>query len=579
MRFLVPVSHPADPAVAAGRRRLRIVAVCFTLAFASVGLRLVDMAVGREQAEEPPRAAGEAGPDARRADIVDRNGELLATNLRVPSVFADPSLMPDIDRGAERLASALVGVDAGELKRRLRAAKRFAWVKHEVSPIEQAAVLGLGIPGVGFRNTEKRVYPRERLAAHVVGFTDLDNQGLAGVEYALQDRLVGGAAAGKKPIALSLDLRVQQIVHDELLSAYTRFRAQGAVSMVYDRVTGEMLSLVSLPDFDPNRVDQATVEGRKNRATGQTYELGSLFKIVSIAMALDTGKVRMGEMFDASTPLRIGRHIIRDDHAKKRALSVPEVFMYSSNIGTAKMVFAAGGAEPLKGFFDRLGLMQRPSLELPELARPQLPRRWADSTTATASFGHSIAVTPLQFVEAVAAISGDGTMVRPTLLKRAPDEHPERSQLVSQKTADALRFLMWLTVEKGTATSARGSGYLLGGKTGTADKVDPVNGGYLHGSVLASFVGVFPIDKPRYVVLVMLDDPRGDAGTHGLRYGGWTAAPVVRDIVARIGPVLGMPPSEPVDEAHFHDRYDTQQRADARPRGKEQRLASVVADP
>lgn len=577
MRFLVPVSHPADPAVAAGRRRLRIVAVCFTLAFASVGLRLVDMAVGREEAEEPPRAAGEAGPDARRADIVDRNGELLATNLRVPSVFADPSLMPDIDRGAERLASALVGVDAGELKRRLRAAKRFAWIKHEVTPIEQAAVLGLGIPGVGFRNTEKRVYPRERLAAHVVGFTDLDNQGLAGVEYALQDRLVGGAAAGKKPVALSLDLRVQQIVHDELLSAYTRFRAQGAVSMVYDRVTGEMLSLVSLPDFDPNRVDQATVEGRKNRATGQTYELGSLFKIVSIAMALDTGKVRMGEMFDASTPLRIGRHTIRDDHAKKRALSVPEVFMYSSNIGTAKMVFAAGGAEPLKGFFDRLGLMQRPSLELPELARPQLPRRWADSTTATASFGHSIAVTPLQFVDAVATIAGDGTRVAPTLLRRQPGERVEARRLVDARTSEDLRWMMWLTVAKGTGTQARTPSYLIGGKTGTADKVDPARGGYMHGSVIASFVGVFPIEAPRYVVLVMLDDPRGDKSSYGLRYGGWTAAPVVREIVSRIGPILGVEPYSPAAEARFQERLAVTQTIAARTQRKEDRIAFVAS--
>lgn len=577
MRFLVPVARPSDPAVLAGRKRLRVVAVCFTIAFASIGLRLVDMVWGDDPGEAPVRAAGEAGPDPRRADIVDRNGELLATNLRVPSVFADPSQMPDIDRAAERLASALVGVDASELKRRFRAAKRFAWVKHEVTPLEQAAVLGLGIPGVGFRNTEKRVYPRERLTSHLVGFTDLDNQGLAGIEYALQDRLVGGAAAGKEPVAVSLDLRVQQIVYDELHAAFTRFRAQGAVGIVMDRQTGELLSMVSLPDFDPNRVDRATTEGRKNRVTGNTYELGSLFKILSVAMALDSGKVRMADTFDATKPLRIGRHTIRDDHAKRRWLSVPEVFMFSSNIGTAKMVFTAGGADPLKEFFGRLGLMHRPVLEIPELARPQVPKRWPDSTTATAAFGHSIAVTPLQFVDAVAAVAGDGTRVPPTVLKRQPGEPLARQRLVDAETAEDLRWLMWLTVAKGTGTRGKTPAYLVGGKTGTADKVDPVRGGYLRGSVLASFVGVFPIEAPRYVVLVMLDDPRGDGSTYGLRYGGWTAAPVVREIVSRIGPVLGVPPYDPVAEARFLDRLGVSQSIVAKTQRKEERIAFVAA--
>ena len=577
MRFLVPASRAADPAVTAGRTRLRVIAACFTLGFASIGLRLVDMVVGPDPFAEPVRAVGEAGPDARRADIVDRNGELLATNLRVPSVFADPSLIPDVDRAADRLASALVGVDAGDLKRRLRAAKRFAWVKHEVTPIEQAAVLGLGIPGVGFRNTEKRVYPRDRLTSHVVGFTDLDNQGLGGVELALQDRLVGGAAAGKEPVALSLDLRVQQIVHEEVGAAFARYRAQGAVGIVMDRLTGELLSLVSLPDFDPNKVEKATVESRKNRATGNTYELGSLFKILSIAMALDSGRVAMDDSFDATKPLRIGRHTIRDDHAKRRWLTVPEVFMYSSNIGTAKMVFTAGGADPLKGFFDKVGLMHRPSLEIPELARPQLPKRWPDSTTATAAFGHSIAVSPLQFVDAVAGVAGDGTRAAPTLLKRQPGEPIARQRLVDARTAEDMRWLMWLTVAKGTGTRGKTPAYLVGGKTGTADKVDPVRGGYLRGSVIASFVGVFPIEAPRYVVLVMLDDPRGDGSTYGLRYGGWTAAPVVREIVSRIGPILGVPPYDPAAEARFLDRLGVSQSIIAKTQRKEERIAFVAA--
>jgi cell division protein FtsI (penicillin-binding protein 3) len=275
--------------------------------------------------------------------------------------------------------------------------------------------------------------------------------------------------------------------------------------------------------------------------------------------------------------LRIGRHVIRDDHAKRRWLSVPEIFMYSSNIGTAKMVFGAGGADPLKEFFERVGIMRRAVLEIPELAKPQLPKRWADSTTATASFGHSIAVTPLLFVDAVGTVAGDGTRVAPTLLKRQRGAPIERRRLVSARTAEDLRWLMWLTVAKGTGTRAKTPGYLVGGKTGTADKVDPVRGGYLRGAVLASFIGVFPIEKPRYVVLVMLDDPRGDASTYGLRYGAWTAAPVVRDIVSRIGPLLGVPPYDPAAEKRFMDRLGVTQSIAARTQRKEERIAVVAA--
>ena len=573
----MPIARPVAPALATGRRRIRIVSLCFALAFVSIAVRLVDMTVQR--GGEPRAAGGEPvpgnAPDPRRADIVDRHGELLATNLRVPSIYADPAQIADLDRAAEQLAAVLSGVAADELKRRLRAAKRFAWVKQESTAAEQAAVLRLGIPGVGFRATEKRVYPRGRLAAHAVGFVDVDNQGLAGLEHAAQAQLVGGPASGKVPLVTSLDLRVQQIVREELLQAHERFHSKGAVGIVLDRTTGEVLSLVSLPDFDPNQARRASAESRKNRATGQTYELGSVVKVLSTAMALDSGKVGLRDGFDASEPLRIGRHAIRDDHAKKRTLSVPEIFMYSSNIGTAKMVFAAGGGEALRGFLERAGMLTKPVLELPELAKPQLPKRWAEITTATVAFGHGLAVTPLQFVAAVGALAGDGTRVAPTLLRRAADATPPRQRVIDERTAQDLRWLLWLTVEKGTGTQVRDTGYLVGGKTGTADTANPNGRGYLRGAVIASFVAVFPLEAPRYVVLVMLDEPRGDAGSRGLRYGGWTAAPVVREIISRIGPVLGVPPSSASARAAFQDRLLTAQRV--RPdKRREERVAAVV---
>jgi cell division protein FtsI (penicillin-binding protein 3) len=578
MRLLLPVVRPVDPAVSRGRGRLRLVMAGFALGFLVIGLRLVDIVLPRE-GEAPLVRLGEVGPDPRRADIVDRNGLLLATNLRVPSVFADPALLPDRDRAAERLARVLADVDAGALKRRLRAGRRFAWVKHDVTPAEQKAVLGLGIPGVGFRYSERRVYPRQNLASHVVGFVDVDNQGLAGIEHSMQERLVGGTAAGKAPLELSLDLRIQHIVHDELSGAFRRFRAKGAAGIVLDRITGELLAMVSLPDFDPNRVDRATLDSRKNRVTANTYELGSLFKVVTAAMALDSGRVGLGDRFDATQPLRIGRNRIRDDHAKNRWLGVPEIFMYSSNIGTARMAFQAGGAEAQREFLARVGLMSRPSLEIPELARPQLPPRWSEIASATIAFGHGIAVSVLQFVDAVGGVIGDGTRAPPTLLRRDAADLPPRQRLVGPETAATLDFLMWLTVQSGTGTRGKVPGYLLGGKTGTADKVNPNGRGYLRGAVIASFIGVFPLEEPRYVVLVMLDDPRGDESSFGLRYAGFTAAPVVREIIARSGPILGVPPADPAAAARFEERLlAIKAKAQQQIARREQRVASVGAD-
>jgi cell division protein FtsI (penicillin-binding protein 3) len=578
MNLTVPSSRPLAPALTLGRRRLRILAGCFTVAFISIGVRLVDMGTGNKTVTAVAPPAQEVGPDARRADIVDRNGELLATNLRVPSIYADPSRIPNIEQAAVQLASVLSGTDAADLTRRFRASKHFAWIKHDITPVEQRAVLDLGVPGVGFELGEKRIYPRGPLAAQVVGFVDVDNQGLAGIEYGLQDRLVGGADAARAPVELSLDLRIQQIVREEVSAAARRFQTKGAAGVVMDQRTGELLSLVSLPDYDPNRGGEAPPEGRQNRVTGDTYELGSLFKLVSTAMVLESGKVTLRDGFDASQPLKIGRYTIHDDHPKHRKLSVPEIFMYSSNIGMAQMVFAAGGAEPLQAFFDKVGMLQRPQLELPELARPQIPKRWPDITTATASFGHGIAVTPLQFISAAAALGGDGTWIAPTILRRDPSQLPPRKRLISEQTARDMRLLMWLTVEKGTGVLVKTPGYLVGGKTGTADKVDPVHGGYLRGVVLASFCGVFPLDNPRYVVLVMLDEPHGDSGTYGMRYAGWTAGPVVREIISRIGPVLGVPPSTQAAAAQFEDRPDIAKLVDERAQLPEERVAAVVAN-
>lgn len=608
-----PRTDPA-PLLAAGRRRLRVVGVAFGLAFASIGLRLVDMVewggaggaggedgaaaavvgggvlTGTANAALPPAAflAGAGAYSATaRAEITDRNGILLATNLRVPSLHIDPSVVADKDAVAARLAAVLDGVDAAALARRMRVSgRREVPVKHQVTPAEQARVLELGVPGIGFESSLHRVYPKQGLTSHVLGYVDIDNRGLAGVERFLDERLSPGGGAARGPVALSLDLRVQQVVREELLAAYQRFRAKGAAAVVLDTRSGEVLAMVSLPDFDPNRPGGATDEQRLNRVTGGTYELGSLFKIFTAGLALDSGRISMADRFDATQPLKIGRFTIRDDHAKKRWLTVPECFIHSSNICTAKMAFASGGELAVQEFFKRLGFYEKPDIELPqlELGRPQAPKRWAEVTTATVSFGHGIAVSPFQFADAMSGLLGSGEgghWSRPTLLARRPGlagaagpaAPSPRAAPVGPGVAEDLRWLLWLTVEKGTGTEAKGPAYLVGGKTGTADKpAEQGQGrGYRKGAVLASFVGAFPIERPRYLVLAVLDEPQGDKGTHGYRYGGWTAAPVVGAVVDRIGPLLGVRPSDEAAGRAFEGRLVTTKVAGER----EERLAAA----
>lgn len=548
MRPIDPPAATSAPSLIKGRSRLKLLSALFAVAFLSIGLRLLDM-VGW-QGEGPVRTAVTTGTEApaslpNRADIVDRNGQVLATNLRVPGVHADPSRLIDKADAAKRLAAILPGVDSGELQRRFETSRRFAWVKHRITPEEQLAVLELGLPGVEFSAAEHRVYPKGNLASHVTGFVNIDGFGQAGVERSQQARLLQGG----DPLALSLDLRIQQIVRQELMDAHRRFRSIGANAMVLDLVSGELLAMVSLPDFDPNRIGKTDRIEYLNRNLAEVYELGSVFKILTIAAALDTGKVGLKDRFDATGKLVIGRHKIGDDHAKNKWLSVSEIFEYSSNIGTARMAFAAGGAPVLEDFFRRVGFYAKPQIEIAEVVRPRTPKKWAEVTVATTSFGHGIAVTPLQFVDAVGGLVRDGTRVPPTLLKRDRADVPPATRYVSERTAELMRWLMWLVVENGTGTRANLESYEIGGKTGTAEK--PVGGRYSLDSVLASFVAAFPIDQPRYVVFVTLDEPKGDASTYGMRYGGWTAAPVVSAIIDRIGPILGIPPSgEEVAEAY-----------------------------
>lgn len=537
-----------------GAARLRLLAVCFVLAFASIGLRLVDMAGASSRTVATTPRAAEEGIELRRAAILDRNGELLAGNIVTLSVIGDPLLMNDPEATAIELARVLDGVDAAELSRRFARGGRFAWVKRQISPTEQAAVLELGLPGVNFEPGERRVYPRGREAAHVLGFVGIDNQGLAGIEFGMDEALQGGTALGKPDLALSIDRRVQRIAHAATTAGVERFGALGACTIILDVVTREIVAMVSLPDYDPNSPERARPEQRRNRCIGDVYELGSLFKVISAAMALESGAVSIYDRFDATESIKIGRHRIRDYHGHQRWLSMPEVFAFSSNVGTVKMTFAAGGADAQKPFLDGLGLLQRPVLEVPETAKPLVQERWPDIVAATVSYGHGISVSPLQFTEAVAALVSDGKRIPASFLRRDPANLPDGPRVVSEQTINDLRWLLWLTVERGTGGNGGVDGYMVGGKTGTADKPTGGRRGYDGRAVISSFIGVFPVDAPRYAVLTMLDEPQGDARTYGYRTGGWTAAPVVSRIIAQAGPLLGVPPESPAIAASFADR-------------------------
>jgi cell division protein FtsI (penicillin-binding protein 3) len=426
-------------------------------------------------------------------------------------------------------------LSVAELKAKLGADKSFVWLQRNLTPRQQMDVTRLGIPGLYFQAEEKRVYPLGALASHVVGFTDLDNRGLSGVEDSFEDVLAGG----RHPVQLSIDVRIQQIMHEELTRGIADFNGIGGAGIVLDARTGELLAMVSLPDFDPNQAGTAGPDQRFNRATLGIYEMGSTFKVFNTAMALDSGRIQLTDKFDTTKPIQIGRYTIHDFEPMHRWLSVPEIFMLSSNIGAARMAMEMG-TDSQKSFLAKVGMLRPVSVELPELGRPLYPSEWRPINTMTIAFGHGIAVSPLHVVSGVAAMVNGGIMRPATLIKRAPDEVSDGQRVISPNTSNLMRELFRLVVQAGTGKSAEAPGYLVGGKTGTAEK--QVAKGYSTNARLASFVGAFPMSDPRYIVLVMVDEPKPNAHSYGFATGGWVAAPVVSRIVQRMAPLLGMAP-------------------------------------
>ena len=522
-----------------GRNRLLVAAAVFGVAFLVIAIRLVDVTLLQDGYE--PRLARSPVSErltTGRADIVDRNGVLIATSLPTASLFANPRIVLDADRAAARLVRVLPDLDETDVRAKLKSGRSFVWLRRHLTPEQQYRINKLGIPGLDFQREERRLYPTGNLASHVIGFTDVDGHGLAGIERKFDESL----RARRRPLALSLDIRAQHILRTELLRAMKKFRALGAAGIVSDTRTGEVIAMVSLPDFDPNKPSRVTTKALFNRNTMGVYEMGSTFKIFTTAMALDAGTVNLKSGFDASRPIRIARFTIRDFHGKKRWLSVPEIFMYSSNIGAAKMAVAVGG-DRQRAFLSRLGLLSRSPIELAEIGEPLTPRRWSAINTMTIAFGHGLAVSPIHVIGGVTAVVNGGILYPPTILRREAGAPSRGERVMSAHTSDRMRRLMRLVVDRGTGKKARAVGYLVGGKTGTAEKAGRRR--YRSKALISSFVGAFPMHAPRFVVLALLDEAHGTRDTLGYATGGWVAAPAVGRVIKRLASIYGI---SPVDE-------------------------------
>ena len=515
--------------------------------FGLIGAQLIRLGL-QARPEVRTAIAEPIGRSFSRPDIVDRNGRLLATDIEAHSLYADPALIQDADEAAEKLAELFPDLDAIELRRQLSdAARRFVWIKRGLSPGRARLVHELGLPGIGFRKELRRVYPLGRLAGHMIGSVNVDNKGLSGLERAIDDagdvEAVSGPGRSAKPAwQASIDTGVQHAVEDELAAAITRYGASAAAGIVMDATTGEIVASASLPGVDPGRAAEASDPARLDRIQGGSYELGSIFKALTIAQSLDSGLATIDTAFDVREPLRAGPFTIKDLHPQGRPLTVREIFLHSSNVG-AGMIALGAGAERQKDFLAKLGLTQPLRLETGPVAQPQIPQRWDRTEAITISYGHGLAVAPVQFAAAMATLVNGGTKVTPSFRAQIGGRrNGEMLQLLSPTTSARMRELMRLNVThtSGTGRRADVDGYRVGGKTGTAEM--PGAGGYQKKAVIASFAAAFPMDAPRYVVLVMLFQPQGQDETRGQITAGLNAAPVTGRIVERVAPVVGVLP-------------------------------------
>ena len=547
--------HEATRDTSRARAELRLVflGLAFFAAFSLIGIRMGTLAAS--EPEEAQVQASGAQILAQRADITDRNGRVLATNLQTYALYAQPKDMVDPARVAQEVAAIFPDMDAALLEKRLTDGRSFMWLRKVLSPEQMQRVHDIGDPGLLFGPREMRLYPNGNLAAHVLGGASFGAEGVksaevigtAGIEKALDARLRDPATAGT-PLQLSLDLTVQAATQEVLGAGMQMMNAKGAAAILMDVKTGEILAMVSLPDFDPNDRPQALTKGDPgdsplfNRAVQGVYELGSTFKIFAIAQAMELGLVNPDTMVDADAPMRWGKHLIKEFEGKNYGplLSVTDVIVKSSNVGTARIALQIGAARQ-KQFLKSLGLFEPTPIELIEApgAKPLLPKKWPEIVTITTSYGHGMSASPMHLAAAYATIANGGITVKPTLLLGANPEPGAR--VMSEAAADAAVTMLRGVVTRGTASLGEVPGYLVAGKTGTADKPKPT-GGYYDDKVVNTFASVFPANDPAYVLVVTMDEPVETSGEEPRRTAGWTSVPVAAEIIRRTAPLLGLRP-------------------------------------
>lgn len=532
------------------RGRLLLAAGGFAVIFGAVAFKLALATV--LDPVQPKRAAMLSRPPAppaeapvARAAIVDRNGEVLAVSLPVSELYANPREIEHKEEAADQLRRVLPQLDRERLIARLSGERQFAYIARSLTPREMQAVNNLGIPGIYFRNSEQRRFPQGRTAAHIIGGVDVDGTGIAGVEKYFDERL---RTLRQENLRVSLDIRVQLALRDAVQHAITDFNGIGGAGVVMDVHSAEVLAMVSLPDYDANDVGGATTDQRFNRVTVGVYEPGSTFKLLTAAMALDLGTVQTWGGYDASRPIRVGRHEINDYRGKNRWLALPEIIAYSSNLASAHMAAAVGPTRH-REFMQRMGMTARLGIEIPETALPLVPsqKTWRELNTMTIGFGHGISVTPLHVATAGATLVNGGILRQPTILAQPPGVEREGVRVIDPRTSETLRRLMRLVVTDGSGKGAEVAGYYVGGKTGTAQKTGP-RGGYLENKRIAAFIGAFPMQAPRFAVYVMVDEPKPNARSHGYATAGWVAAPAANMVISRIAPILGMLPEPTTPE-------------------------------
>lgn len=523
-----------------------LLAIAVLASFGAVAAQLVMLGL-KSSGPQVTLALSEATPtNFARPDIIDRNGRLLATDIEVPSLFADPALVLDRDELVEKLATVLSDINQSELRAQLAdKARRFVWIRRGLSPKTAQQIHDLGLPGLAFRNELRRAYPGGELAGHILGGVNIDNKGVGGIEKYIDEKVgVEGVHSAelsdRAPVRLSIDLGVQHSLEDELDTAMRHYHTEGAAGVVIDVKTGEVVASASLPRVDPLKPQQAQEPSRIDRVAAGSYELGSVFKTITLAMALDNGLATTATVLDVRQPLTAGRYTISDFHPSDRPLTVEEVFTHSSNVGAGMLALQAG-ADRFGGFLKRLGLADPLTTEIGPAGLPQLPVQMERAELITMSYGHGIAVSPLQFASAAASILNGGKKITPTFLRyRESDEKP--ATVISGMTSREIARLFRLNVldPSGTGKRAEVPGYRVGGKTGTAERAS--NGRYQEKAVLSSFLGAFPMDDPQYVTYVVLFEPQATPETNNQRTASMNAAPVTARIIRRIAPQLGVVP-------------------------------------